>query len=647
MGIDPSGLWTISISREVSGGAVAGGTYQESYVWDGSSLLPEKQATVGVGAFGGYGLSGTVGLNFTNAPSASNLTGQGLGGGASGGEGVVGGIDFTTGVTQNPDGTETDYQGAGLNLGLGLGTPVEVHVFETDTVSLGRANLWDLLQPAKPFFWDALPYFNKKPYTDPVKPQPPHPNGNTTAVTSQDPNALTGPGGFGSAGFVAAGTTLPYRIDFENSTSATAPAQRVTITDQLSTDLDWSTFELTGAGFGGTILNIPDNSQSYQTTVAMTENGVTFDVEVQIGLDQATGLLTAVFQSIDPATNLPPGLLTGFLPPEDGTGRGMGFVSFLIDPKAGLPTGTQITDVADIVFDGATPIATDQANDEDPSQGIDPAKMALVTIDAGAPSSAVATLPPTENTATFTVSWSGQDDAGGSGVADYDVYVSDNGGAFTPFQTGTSATSSTFSGQDGHTYAFYSVATDNAGIVQPTPAAAQTSTTVHVSTSSQPATPTIAWATPADITYGTPLGQNQLDATASFDGTAVSGTFTYSKVMGIVLAAGTGQELTVSFVPTDANDFSSAMASVAINVAPAPLTVTANDATRATDQLNPTFTAKFSRFVNGDGPASLGGTLVLRHSRRHEQPPRPVSDHARRPHVSELRHHVRRRQASP
>ena len=43
------------------------------------------------------------------------------------------------------------------------------------------------------------------------------------------------------------------------------------------------------------------------------------------------------------------------------------------------------------------------------------------------------------------------------------------------------------------------------------------------------ATPTITWANPADITYGTALGATQLDATAS-----VAGTFAYT------LAAGTG-----------------------------------------------------------------------------------------------------------
>jgi hypothetical protein len=40
-----------------------------------------------------------------------------------------------------------------------------------------------------------------------------------------DPNAKTGPNGFGSGGFVSATGSLVYRIDFENEPSATAPAQ--------------------------------------------------------------------------------------------------------------------------------------------------------------------------------------------------------------------------------------------------------------------------------------------------------------------------------------------------------------------------------------------------------------------------------------
>jgi hypothetical protein len=101
-------------------------------------------------------------------------------------------------------------------------------------------------------------------------------------------------------------------------------------------------------------------------------------------------------------------------------------------------------------------------------------------VDATPPTSSVVALPAVETSPSFTVSWQGQDNPGGSGLASYNVYVSDNGGPFTLFQQNTTQTSALFSGVDGHTYGFYSVATDNVGNVQPTPTAAQPSTTVMI-----------------------------------------------------------------------------------------------------------------------------------------------------------------------
>ena len=48
--------------------------------------------------------------------------------------------------------------------------------------------------------------------------------------------------------------------------------------------------------------------------------------------------------------------------------------------------------------------------------------------------------------------------------------------------TGTTLTSTTYNGVSGHTYGFYSVATDNAGNRQATPAAAQASTSALLAT---------------------------------------------------------------------------------------------------------------------------------------------------------------------
>ena len=118
-------------------------------------------------------------------------------------------------------------------------------------------------------------------------------------------------------------------------------------------------------------------------------------------------------------------------------------------------------------------------------------------------------------------------------------------------------------------------------------------------------TPVITWAAPAAIVYGAALGAAQLDATAN-----VPGTFAYTPAAGAVLAAGT-QTLSVTFTPTDTTDYSLANATTTVVVTKAPLTVTANNASRIFNTPNPTFTASFSGFVNGDTASSLGGTLTF------------------------------------
>ena len=83
--------------------------------------------------------------------------------------------------------------------------------------------------------------------------------------------------------------------------------------------------------------------------------------------------------------------------------------------------------------------------------------------------------------------------------------------------------------------------------------------------------PTITWSNPADFIAGTPLGEAQLDATAS-----VPGIFTYSPTAGTVFGTGPNQPLTVTFTPNDTQDYSVATGSTTISVMalPAPPYVT-------------------------------------------------------------------------
>ena len=104
-----------------------------------------------------------------------------------------------------------------------------------------------------------------------------------------------------------------------------------------------------------------------------------------------------------------------------------------------------------------------------------PEKTQAIKIDQTPPASRVAPLPATSS-GSFTVQWSGSDAI--SGVQDYTIYVSDNGGPFTAWQANTTATTATYAGQNGHNYGFYSVATDLAGNVEAAKTTAEATTTV-------------------------------------------------------------------------------------------------------------------------------------------------------------------------
>ena len=85
------------------------------------------------------------------------------------------------------------------------------------------------------------------------------------------------------------------------------------------------------------------------------------------------------------------------------------------------------------------------------------------------------------------------------------------------------------------------------------------------------ATPTITWTTPTDMTYGTAVGNAQLDATAS-----TAGTFSYTPLTGKVLDVGDGQTLSVTFSPTNTTTYNNATATVTINVNPAASELSVN-----------------------------------------------------------------------
>ncbi len=232
-----------------------------------------------------------------------------------------------------------------------------------------------------------------------------------------------------------------------------------------------------------------------------------------------------------------------------------------------------------------------------------------------------ATVPPTSTVSplpafsrpSFTVSWFGQDNAGGSGLAFFDVYVSDNGGAFVPFVLHTTATSATFAGVGGHTYGFYSVATDNVGNREATPAGAEATTTVPTqiatkvaltsdhaggSTYGQAVTFTATVSAGIDI-YGPPTGAVQFAA----DGVNLGGPVALSggtaSLTTAALTAG-ARQITASYVSDTGNFANSDGGPLAQNVAQAALTVTADSKTKVYGDAVPGLTGSVTGLVNGD-----------------------------------------------
>ena len=114
------------------------------------------------------------------------------------------------------------------------------------------------------------------------------------------------------------------------------------------------------------------------------------------------------------------------------------------------------------------------------------------------------------------------------------------------------------------------------------------------------ATPTITW-NPQAITYGTALGANQLNASASgVGGASLAGNFNYTPNTGTVLDAGS-KTLSASFTPTNTTDYNSVPnAQATLTVNQAPLTVTGDNKSKYYGDANPQLTGTLTGVVNGD-----------------------------------------------
>ncbi|GAA5481053.1 fibronectin type III domain-containing protein [Haloferula sargassicola] len=131
--------------------------------------------------------------------------------------------------------------------------------------------------------------------------------------------------------------------------------------------------------------------------------------------------------------------------------------------------------------------------------------VAVDDADTSPPESALRILPGALGSE-IALNWSGTDT--GTGIAFYDIWVSENGAPPSLWLPATRRTSALFPGTDGTHYGFYSIATDRAGNVEPAPSAPDAALVLNTANQA----PVIAPIADPSVVEGRPL---QLRVSAS------------------------------------------------------------------------------------------------------------------------------------
>jgi hypothetical protein len=335
----------------------------------------------------------------------------------------------------------------------------------------------------------------------------------------------------------------------------------------------------TGAGSGTSILlssstGAMTGEMLLPTTggnsVATADFNLDGNPDLAVGSSGVTIFLDKGAQAIDSSVALAPGIhpLTAVYVPGDGSTFAGSTSSVLSQLVQAVPVVTWANPAA---INYGTPLSTTQLNATASVPGTfayDPALGTVLTAgthqlaviftptDTVTYESASATVNITVNQATPTVTWGAPAPIGyGTALSATQLDATASvPGAFTYIPAlGTVLT------VGAHQLTVNFVPTDSVDYKS-------ASATVNITVSQ--ATPTITWATPAAIAYGTALSATQLDATAS-----VPGTFTYNPASGTVLTAGI-HSLSVTFAPTDGTDYATTTATVTIQVNQTASTIT-------------------------------------------------------------------------
>ncbi len=229
-----------------------------------------------------------------------------------------------------------------------------------------RANL-DWYERNMPIFDDRAKsfgaYHNPCPGAEePSLDTPPVDNKKPSVPKSCDPNEMVGDEGVGEARYVKPGDWMNYTIYFENKAGFDiADAQEVKVTNPLNEWLDWSTFEMREVAFNNQNDVKLDGLANGMSEVQMI--GTNKYVRTTVECDAQNGVATWYMRVYDPNGDTEgfPKDGSGFLPSNDDTHRGEGYIKYRIKVREDAPANVIITNSASIVFDYNDPIETDPA----------------------------------------------------------------------------------------------------------------------------------------------------------------------------------------------------------------------------------------------------------------------------------------------
>lgn len=277
-------------------------------------------------------------------------------------------------------------------------------------------------------------------------------NHNSQVVQSYDPNDKIGyRSSSGSLYFNDDVSSFQYIINFENKSTATAPAQEVFITDTLNKEcFHLSSFRAGFIRIGNNLYEASLNTQetSWQIDMRPEKDLIT---DVNLTFDTVSGVAHWHFKCLDIWTNEPPtDPLTGFLPPNDSLGSGEGCVTFSIDLKPTLSDTVTISNRATIIFDNNEPILTPSWQNK---KDVVPPTSKMLNINIISDSLA-------------TISWAAEDNQQGSGLYGVNLYMKKDGGEYEKLLNRYQLTSYDLNYEMYRNYSFYVLAIDSADNIE-------------------------------------------------------------------------------------------------------------------------------------------------------------------------------------